>query len=351
MQFAYPYEAHRQAGVPVMGEEWRDDIFFDQDMAGVIFQGCRFVNVRLERVDFSKCVFVECVFEVCGFADCSLYQTQFTDCKGSRVEVAGGTLEETTVAQTELERLEVSREGRMLVLSESAIEHLRFRDGGLDQRQITLSGCAFGRLEALGAHWRDGLASELDFSACEFGDGRFERTAFVKAAAAGLDLSRLDFNACNLYRGDFRGARLRRAGASIFAESLLEEADLRRASLDGALFAKVKADGARFDGASLNGALFPEASLAGASFEGASAREGIFSGADLSGANLARMDAASGVFRNTRLDGANVDDASFVSAQLHGVEEKHLDGADTRGAASTVEWRAEREREALNPAG
>ena len=349
MKLRYPFEAHRQAGIPVSGESWRDEVYDGDDLASVIFHECEFANVRMNRVDFSTCIFSDCRLENCVFVDCTLLQTQFTACKGAGIVIVGGILDSTVFSEVELERLEIRQTAEALSVAESNIGHLSFHDSGLEQRRLTLSGGAFGLLEAPGARWEDGMANELDFSVCDFGDGRFERVSFVKAAAVRADLSRIDFRSCNLYQSDLTEARLRKAESSIFAECTLTEADLRRASLDGALFAKARAEGARFDGASLNGAMFPNASLARASFEGAEAVSSIWEATDLTDANLAGMDATSGVFRHARLSGANVDDASFASAQLHGVEEEDLIGANTLGAQRTIGWRAEREREALNP--
>ncbi len=349
MKLRYPFEAHRQAGIPVAGESWRDENYTDEDLAGVVFHECELVNLRMRRVDFSMCIFNACRLENCAFVDCTLSQTQFAACTGSSFAIVGGVLNATTFSESKLDRLEIAQAGDSLAIAECDIGHLCFRDGGVEQQRISISGGGFGRLEAPDARWQDGMANELDLSVCEFGNGRFERTSFVKARAAGLDLSRLDFLSCNLYQSDFTGARLRRAESAIFAECDLADADLRRASLGGALFAKARAEGARFDGANLNGAMFPEAALARASFENASAVSSIWSETDLTEANLAGMDASSGALRHARLSGANVDDASFVSAQLHGIEEEDLIGANTLGAQRTVEWRAEREREALKP--
>ena len=349
MELNYPFEAHRQAGIPITGESWRGEVYADEDMAGVIFHECEFTDVRMSRIDFSTCVFSACRMENCIFVDCVLRQTKFSVCKGTNFVIVGGVVDSTIFSQVKLERLEVRQTGESLNIAECEIDHLSFHDSGLEQGRITLSGGALGRLEAPGAHWRDGMANELDLSVCEFGDGRFDRTSFVYVSAAEVDLSRLDFRACNFYRSDLAGARLRRAESSIFAECALTGADLRRASLDGALFAKASAEEARFDGASLNGALFPDAALARASFEDAEAVSSIWTEADLTGANLAGMDATSGVFRHARLSGANVDGTSFAAAQLHGVEDEDLIGANIVGAQRTVEWRAEREREALSP--
>lgn len=346
MQLRYPHDAHRRAGIPISGESWRDDTYSDQDLAGVVFHECEFANLRLDRMDFSKCIFSDCRFDDCVFSDCRLYQTRMASCTGSRITITGGVLEEVVISEVKLDRLTVHQPARQLVLAESSVTRLIFADGGVEQDQMTLSGCVFGQIEAFGARWRDGMAVDLDLRSCAFGAGEFERTSFIRAAAAGADLSRIEFRSCNLYQSDFSGARLRCAESSIFAECLLKEADLTGARLDGALFAKARAENARFDGASLGGAMFPEASLPGASFEGARAVTSVWSRADLTGANLARMDASRGVFIHARLAGADVSGASFVSAQLHGVEES-LEGADVRGAQGTIDWRAEREREAM----
>ena len=349
MRLRYPFEAHRQAGIPISGESWRDEVYDGDDLASVVFHDCEFANVRMNRVDLSTCVFNGCRLENCVFVDCTLFQTQFTACGGTGLVIVGGILDSAVFSQVDLERLEIRQTGEAVSVVESGIGRLSFHDSGLEQRRITLSGGAFGRLEAPGARWSDGMANELDFSVCDFGAGRFDRVSFIEAAAAGADLSRIDFRSCNLYRSDLTEARLRQAESSIFAECALTDADLRQASLDGALFAKARAEGARFDGASLNGAMFPEASLAGASFEEAVAVSSVWEATDLTGANLAGMDATSGVLRHARLSGANVDGATFASAQLHGVEEEDLIGANTLGAQRTIEWRADREREALIP--
>lgn len=335
--------------MPVVGEVWQDDTFSDQDLAGVVFYRCEFANLRLQRMDFSKCIFSDCRFDTCEFLDCKLQQMQVAGATGAGLALVGGVVEECVITQAELARLEVRQSARQLVVAESDVAVLSFLDSGLEQNQITLSGCTLGRLEALGARWRDGMAVELDLSVCEFGEGEFDRVGLIRVLATGVDLSALSFRACNLYQSELVGARLRSAESSVFAECALADADLRGAALDGALFAKAKADRACFDGASLKGALFPEATLVGASFVGASAVASIFDHADLTDANLADLDANGASFRHARLDGANVDGASFVSAQLHGVESS-LDGADLRDAQGTVEWRAEREREALSSA-
>lgn len=345
MQFNYAHQAHRQAGIPIMGETWANLAFADQDMAGIMFHECSFVDLQLVRMDFSKCVFNACRFERCAFLDCTLHRMQMAACTGSELTIAGGRIEEVVLSQADLSRLTVSQTARQLVLAESRIGVVEFRDAGLQQNELVISGGELERIKAVGACWSDSMSAELDFSTCEFGNGRFERTSFVRADAKGLDLSQLEFHSCNLYRTDFSNARLRHAESSIFAECALPAADLRQARLDGALFAKVQAEGARFDGASLNRAMFPKASLAGASFSSAVAVTSVFEEADLTGANFTDVDATGAVFRNACLVRANVDGTSFVTAHLHGVEGS-LDGADLRDSQGTIDWRAEREREA-----
>lgn len=347
MQFAFPYKAHRQAGIPISGETWQDQTYADQDLVGVIFSECKFVNLHLVRIDFSKCIFNSCYFDKCTFTDCTLYQTQLASCTGTEIVISGGVLEEAVVSEMNLRLLVIRQLAWRLVIAESEIDILRFQDAGLEQNQMTLSGCTLQRLEAVGAHWLDGMAVKLDLSICEFGEAEFERTGFVRANATDLDLSRLKFRSCNLYQSNLSRARIRHAESSIFAECQLTEANLMQAILNGSLFVKAKAEGARFDGASLNNALFPEATLTGASFAGATAISSVFNEADLTDANLAQTDATSAIFRHANLTGANVDGASFVTAQLHGAE-GNLDGADTTGSQGTIEWRAEREREAMD---
>ena len=150
------------------------------------------------------------------------------------------------------------------------------------------------------------------------------------------------FNACNLYQSTFRRARLRQGEGSIFAECELEKADFVEASLQGALFAKAQAPKARFDRARIEQAIFADAALPEASFAGALATQSVWTDADLTGANLEGVNAFRGVFRNAKLQEASVLGANLTETDLHGVAAV-LDGADTRGARGTVDWRAERE--------
>lgn len=346
-QFAFPHSAHRQAGIPISGETWQDQTYSDQDLAGVVFHECGFVNLRLARMDFSKCIFNSCRFDNCTFSDCTLLQIQMAKCTGTEIVISGGVLEDVTFSEITLQLLTVRQSSSRLTIAESEVDVLIFQDGGLEQHQMTLSGCMFSRLEAIGGHWLDCMAVKLDLSNCVFGKAQFERTGFIQINAADLDLSELKFISCNLYQSNLSRARFRHAESSIFAECQLTDADLKRGLLNGCLFSRIKAEGARFDGASLNSAMFPEAILSGASFAGATALNSVFNEADLTDTNFAQTDATGGVFRYARLNGANVDGASFVNAQLHGAE-GNLDSADTTGAQGTIEWRAEREREALD---
>ena len=350
MQFDFPYEAHRNAGIPVTGENWHDRTYEGEDLAGVIFHECQFANLHLQRFILDRCVFNSCRFDACSFEECRMNQIQFANCTGTGFTVAGGAFDEATVTQAKLDRLDVHSRCWQLTLAESQIGVLSFHGEGCEQDKLTLSGCRLGSLEAGDALWRDGMAVQLDLSICRFGEASFERTCFVQANAVGADLSRLSLRSCNLYQSDLSGARLRQAESSIFAECQLADADFTQAELNGALFAKAKAPRARFDGASLEGALFPEATLTGASFEGASARRSVWNGADLTDANLKHMDCTEAVFRHAKLAGASVDGACLAIADLHGVEEA-LTAADLTGARRTVGWRAEREREALPTRG
>jgi len=345
MQFEYPYEAYREAGIPVTGEAWRDCLYEGEDLRGVMFHECKFVNLHLKRMLFDQCLFNACRFEACSFDQCQLGRTQFASCEGSGFSVAGGGFDEAIMTESRFDWLSVHVGCRQLTVAESRVGRLNFLDEGIEQDKLTLSGCEIGRMDAGGARWRDGMAVGLDLSVCVFGDALFERTCFIRTAGGGVDLSRMSFQSCNLYQSDFSRARIRRAESSIFAECVLADTDLVSAELNGALFAKARAPNARFDGAKLRGAMFPGAMLADASFEGASAPLSVWNDADLTGANLRNLDAAQASFRHARLAGAEVDGASLTVADLHGVEET-LVGADLTGARRTVEWRAELEREA-----
>ena len=347
MPFRDPYGAHRIAGIPLVGDTWRDMTVANEDLAGVIFQNCTFERVRFESVDLFQTMFVNSRVEDCVFDGCRLLQTRWVQCEGSGFAVTAGEageLAEALFSEVRFAQLTIRRPGRQVVFGESAIDRIQFDGDGCRQDQLTFSGCTFGRFLAENAAWNNAGAVEFDFDACELAGAIFEHSCFIRAAASGCDLGAVSFVSCNLYQSDFSEARIRRAEGSIFAECELENADFREGVLDGALFSKVNAPGARFDGAQLKEAMFPKAVLTGASFAGATAPRGVWTDANLADASLERLNAPWAILRNASFAGANVSGACFVNADLHGVQES-LDGADLRDARGTVDWRAEREAE------
>lgn len=342
IRFRDPTGAHRNAGIPVMGQTWSDECIQDVDVAGVIFQDCTFERVRLERVDLMQATFLNSRLDDCIFDDCRALETQWVGCTGSGLRISRGTLSEAVFSQVRLSRLELLQGGRQNTLSETAIEDLVFGGAGCDQDTLTLSGCTLGAVSAESATWRNCTMVGIDLASWSMDNAEFDRCSFIQSIGSNLDLSGARFETCNMYQSDLRGARIRRAQRSIFAECDLDGADFCDASLEGALFASAKATGARFERAGLDGALFPDATLAGACFAGATAKLSVWTGADLTNADLSRVDAFRASFRNAALEGADVTNARLVEADLHGVREA-LEGADLRDSRGTMGWRAELE--------
>lgn len=344
MQFAYPYEAHRRAGIPVQGQSWRAATYSDEDLAQVMLDDCHFEDVVFERADLRRALFTNCVIERCEFRDCRLEGIVFSDCTGAGIRIVGGSLAELVIAQTQWDRLAVEQSGAQLAMTESRFGAIDFNGDGTVQRTLTLSGVSMERLRAENAVWTDATAVALDLAKCDLAGASLTRATFINADGRKQDLRNVSFESCNLYRSDLSGSRLSRATRSIFAECNLEDADFSDAELEGALFASARAARACFDGAKLTSAMFPKAQLQDASFRDVSARTSVWTEADLTGARLARLDAFQSVFRNACLAKADCTGASFVSADLHGVQES-LEGADTRDARGTLDWRAEVERD------
>ena len=294
MAFLDPFGAHRNAGIPVDGGVWRDEAVIGDDVAGVIFNNCRFDQVRFERVNLSQTMFLNSCLQGCLFKDCELIQTRCIDCTGSEVSILGGELAEVLLSGTRLSNLHIGQSGHQVVLADSEIDSLHFSEAGLRQTMFTLSGCVFTEILAEKASWRDASAVGLDFSVCSFAGAQFERCSFIRSLGHGVNLADVSFLSCNLYQSELSEARIRRAEKSIFAECQLVSANFEEAHLDGALFAKADASNATFDRARLTGALFPKAALASASFEGAHAPRSVWTDADLRGANLARLHAEGG---------------------------------------------------------
>ena len=344
MDFSFPFDAHRRAGIPMQGQTWSRARYRDEDLATMVFEGCTFEEVVFERIDLRQTAFANCRFDGCRFEDCQIGATLFGKCEGSGFTIVGGLLTESVVADSRFEWLVIEQTGFQLTLSESRFGRLAFNGDGTRQRSLTLSGMELDSLTAENAVWTDATLVGLALAVCRLDGGEFERTSFIRAEGQGLDLGKLTFRSCNLFQSNFSDGRIASAESCIFAESVVEGIDCTGAELSGALFANARADGARFDRANLAGALFPDASLRGASFQDAVAPKSVWTGADLTDARLQRLFAAESIFRNARLAGVDVTGASFVSADLHGIEES-LDGADTRDARGTLPWRAEVEGE------
>ena len=344
LEFQDPIGAHRNAGIPVSGVTWSGETFRDEDIAGVVFNDCVLERVRLERMNMRQTMFLNCRFDDCVVHDCQLVSAGWVDCHGAGLRISGGEFAETLFSQCNLSRLDLDQGGRQNTLSESTFGHVAFNGAGCEQVIFTITGCTIDSLAAENAAWRQSSFIAVDLGSWALNRARMDKCCFIRATGNGTDLSKVRFEACNLYQSELRGARLREAPGSIFAECDLADADFIEADLKGSLFAKSAAPRARFDRAHLDGALFPKAVLHGASFAGATARQSVWQDADLTGADLASMDAFRSTFRNAVLRDAEVGNTRFVEADLHGVEET-LAGADLRGSRGTVQWRAEREAE------
>lgn len=342
MRFKDPVGAHRTAGIPLIGRQWRDETLADDDVSGVIFQDCVFEGVRFERIACEQTLFLQCRLTDCSFSDAKLVRTHWVECEGSGFSIAGGAVQDSVVSDCRFERLDVGQQALRLILAQGSIDRLAFNGAGTRQETMTVSGCTFGQVEADNVNWHGASAVDVDLRVWSLQNAAFNRCCFIRATADDADLSAVHFNSCNLYESTFRRARLRDAGGSIFAECDLEEADCVEANLNGALFAKAKAPKAHFERARINNAIFAGAALPGASFAGALATQSVWTDADLTSANLERINAFRGIFRNATLKDALMQGARLVEADLHGVEDP-LDGADTRGARGSVDWRAERE--------
>lgn len=340
--FRDPYGAHRRAGIPLLGGAWQNTEIVGDDLAGMIFQDCAFERVRITASSLWQTMFVNCRFDDCEFTDSRLFRTQWIDCSGTGFRVTGNEFSETLFSACRFQELTLESSGDQVVLGSCDLGRVVFRGDGLNQRGLTISDCSFQSVDAFGANWDSATAVAADFGVWSIGDSVFDRCMFVRSEASGCDFSRVRISSCNLFKSVFREAVIRVAPGSIFAESDCTKCDFVEADLRGALFSKTVASGSRFAGAKLAGAMFPESTLTGTDFSGADARESVWTGADLTDANFERVDAYRSTFRNGIFEGTRVDGASFVEADLHGVNAS-LTGADLRGARGTTDWRAERE--------
>lgn len=348
MNFQDPVGAHRIAGIPLTGQTWADETINGDDIAGVIFQDCVFERLTLEGVILEQTMFLNSRFEDCVFRDCQITRTRWIGCEGSGIRISGGELEEAVFSQCRWKELEIDQTGLRMVLSENRFGRFALNGAGSTQQNLTISDCEFESVLAENANWTQGTAVGTALEAWSMDGAHFEQCSFIKATGNGVDFSSVEFQSCNLFQGEFKEARFRMGKGSIFAECDLSEANFSEAQVEGALFVKSNATGANFERAQLNNALFPKATLASARFAGASALRSVWTEADLTEADLSGMDATGGVFRNAIFAGADVQGAVLAETDLHGVEET-LQGAVLRDSRGTIESRAEREKEALNP--
>lgn len=113
------------------------------------------------------------------------------------------------------------------------------------------------------------------------------------------------------------------------AAVLLEGANLRRASLQGAFLRNANLRGARLQSASLQFADLREATLEGANLDGADCACTDFLRANLQGTTWFEAYASRAGFRNANLRHAILSDAVLWGAEMRGA---HVEGADLRGA-------------------
>ncbi len=344
-EFQDPVTAHQNVGVPVTGAEWTQETIAAEDADGMTFQDCIFDHVRFEDVSLQQASFLQCTFDECVFDGCDLLDAQMISCKGAGLQFVRGKLDGLIMADCQFEELDVGQSADRLTLAESKVARLALNGPGTTQHNVTMSGCELDSVLAENSTWQGGSLVGTDLRTWAYEHARFEQCSLIRVHADGLDFSSVKFAKCNLYQSSFVGARLRQADGTIFAECDLTEADCSEGEFPGCLFAKITAPSSRFDAAALNSAMFPKAVLTEASFIGAMAVSSVWTDADLTGANLERLQATKSVFRNACLNDANVVNASFVEADLHGVEVS-LDGANTTASRGTVDWRAEREAQA-----
>ena len=143
---------------------------------------------------------------------------------------------------------------------------------------------------------------------------RFVRVGSVK------ELKNVDLTGSNLFRfhfQDFVFKNFRFYGLSRWY-SILKEADLRRAHLEGAILNGADLRGAYLEGANLEGAKLQMADLRGAYLEGANLEGATLQMADLRGAYLEGANLQGAYPRGANLEGANLQGADLRGAYLSG---------------------------------
>ncbi|MEH3116438.1 MAG: pentapeptide repeat-containing protein [Methylorubrum populi] len=159
--------------------------------------------------------------------------------------------------------------------------------------------------------------------------------------SGGLDLAEADLADARLEATDLSGANLRRASlagalarSAGFANACLEEADLAGADLSGAHFTGIAGGQASFREAMLEDADFSGATMRFARLDKALLDGARFEGADLWGTDFTGADADDSVFRKARLDEADLSDCNLTGADFEGASLKkaRLAGSRLRGA-------------------
>ena len=193
-----PFDAHRNVGIPLTDRVFEDERLADEDWAGMVFQSCVFERTTFSSNVMYRTVFVKCRFVDCVVEHCELRATQWVECTGAGLRIAGGELTEVTFSECDFDRLEIEQGGRQVTLASGRVGELEFADAGLAQEILTLSDCDVAALRAERAEWRD-------------------------CSAVGVDLGRWNIDGASLLRCSFI-SRLRRRARPV-------EGDLRRLQL------------------------------------------------------------------------------------------------------------------------
>ena len=148
MQFKDPVGAHRTAGIPLMGREWRDERIADEDLSGLIFQDCVFEAVQFERVSLEQVMFLQCRMSDCAFNDAKLVHTRWVECTGAGLTVTGGEMQDVAFSDSRFGTLDFRQKALRLVLAQAVVDRLAFSDAGTHQDTMTVSGADFGQVAA-----------------------------------------------------------------------------------------------------------------------------------------------------------------------------------------------------------
>ena len=343
--FSDPFTAHRNVGIPVVGERWENQTYESEDMAGVVFVNCEFDKVTFKDTNFIRSAFVKTTFNDCVMEGCQFEGTIFTECSGTGIAMTGdGDMKTTVISQSRFDSFTVAIPSRGLTFSEGHVKRLSFERNGCSPHSLTFSDLGYDEWLAENTEFEYGSLIGIDISKATLTGASMKNTCLIRIQASGNDLSTWKIIMCNLFQANLAGAKLRHSETSIFAECDLQEADFVDADIRQSLFPECNASRANFQGATLEQCGFPKGVLVGADFTRANAPQSIWIEADLTDATLDGMNAYRSTFRNANLAGASVQDTRLVEADLHGVEQS-LDGADTTSARGSVEWRAELERE------